>query len=127
MDDEVLEKIGSPDAVTYVRTLPRQKGLPMSELVPTAPPEAQDLLRQMLSTDPSKRPTMRQVLRHPFFESIFDPEDEREYRGPPIDWRGHEKLVTRSSLQDAFWDLFRAARQEEPAWPGQTSSGMWGA
>ncbi|KAI5679926.1 hypothetical protein M9H77_01153 [Catharanthus roseus] len=43
----------------------------LSDIVPNASPEAIDLIKQLCSWDPTKRPTAEQCLQHPFFNVGF--------------------------------------------------------
>ncbi|XP_071717930.1 cyclin-dependent kinase F-4-like [Rutidosis leptorrhynchoides] len=51
---------------------PKFSGVKLSELVPTASPEAVDLIGTLLSWNPHKRGTAMEVLIHPFFKSCRD-------------------------------------------------------
>ena len=68
----------------------------MSELYPKAPPEAIDLLRQMLLFNPQSRVTAAQAMRHAYLSEFFDETDlncdtsvaidEKFDVGDNIDW-----------------------------------------
>ncbi|EPY33265.1 mitogen-activated protein kinase [Strigomonas culicis] len=51
---------------------------PWQEVVPSADAVALDLIQRMLEFNPQKRFNTEQALRHPYFASLFDPEDLRE-------------------------------------------------
>jgi mitogen-activated protein kinase 7 len=74
--EETLQRIGSPRAQEYVRSLPRMPRVPFHSLFPTANPEALDLLDKMLAFDPADRINVEQALEHPYLRIWHDPADE---------------------------------------------------
>jgi serine/threonine protein kinase len=48
----------------------------LSEKYPGAPPEAIDLLTQLLHFNPSKRLTVQEALAHPYLAAVRDPAEE---------------------------------------------------
>ncbi|KAJ3052734.1 Mitogen-activated protein kinase [Rhizophlyctis rosea] len=75
-DDATLRRIGSERAQLYIRSLPRMKKIPWSQLYPKASPAALDLLEKLLTFDPAARITVEEALAHPYLEAYHDVEDE---------------------------------------------------
>ncbi|KAI8810017.1 kinase-like domain-containing protein [Cladochytrium replicatum] len=75
-DDATLRRIGSERAQLYIRSLPRMRKVPFSQLYPQAGPEALDLLEKLLTFDPAERITVEDALSHPYLAAYHDEEDE---------------------------------------------------
>ncbi|EKG05403.1 protein kinase, putative [Trypanosoma cruzi] len=57
-------------------SFPAVKGVGLERVLPPhLPPQALDLMKQMLSYDPRKRPTAQQCLQHPYFSIGLDEEN----------------------------------------------------
>lgn len=50
-------------------------------MFPNSPPDALDILDKMLDLNPSRRITVEDALKHPFLETMHDPEDEPSFEG----------------------------------------------
>jgi len=74
--NETLQRVGSPRAQEYIRSLPYSPGVPFAQLYPKANPLALDLLSKLLAFDPSQRITCTEALRHPYLSIWHDPADE---------------------------------------------------
>ncbi|KAJ3127855.1 Mitogen-activated protein kinase [Nowakowskiella sp. JEL0407] len=75
-DDATLKRIGSDRAQLYIRSLPKMRKVPFSQLYPKATPEALDLLEKLLTFDPALRITVEEALRHPYLAAYHDEDDE---------------------------------------------------
>ena len=75
-DDETLSRIGSERAQMYIRSLPKMKKVPWTNIFPKATPVALDLIEKLLTFDPAKRFTVEEALQHPYLEAYHDVEDE---------------------------------------------------
>lgn len=80
-DDKTREQITNEYALKYIESLPAKGKVPIAELFPTFPKEAHDLLDRMLDLNPSTRIKVDEALKHPFLESMHDPDDEPEFEG----------------------------------------------
>jgi hypothetical protein len=84
----ITELIGSPtadlinliedeDNKKFMRDLPKRKGTDFNELFKGwSNSDAIDLLKKMLTFDPTKRITIEQALAHPYMKKLHVPEDE---------------------------------------------------
>eukprot|EP00252_Welwitschia_mirabilis_P017871 TRINITY_DN397_c0_g1_i1.p1 TRINITY_DN397_c0_g1~~TRINITY_DN397_c0_g1_i1.p1 ORF type:complete len:425 (-),score=65.20 TRINITY_DN397_c0_g1_i1:316-1590(-) len=78
---KICNVIGSPDHQTWSDGLrlansmkyqfPQVICKELSTLIPTASPEAIDLMTSLCAWDPKKRPTAAEALQHPFFQSCM--------------------------------------------------------
>uniref|UniRef100_A0A8C1FPH6 mitogen-activated protein kinase n=1 Tax=Cyprinus carpio carpio TaxID=630221 RepID=A0A8C1FPH6_CYPCA len=75
---ELLMKISSESARTYINSLPQMPKRNFSEVFIGANPQAVDLLEKMLVLDTDKRITAAEALAHPYFAQYHDPDDEPE-------------------------------------------------
>ncbi|KAG5488360.1 uncharacterized protein JKF63_07955 [Porcisia hertigi] len=77
LEDVVM--FSSPSAREYLRnSLSNIPARSWETVVPAADPVALDLIAKMLEFNPQKRISTEQALRHPYFESLFDPLDLTE-------------------------------------------------
>ncbi|WFD25977.1 mitogen-activated protein kinase [Malassezia nana] len=74
--ESMLQRIASPRAQQYIRSLPYKPRIPFEQLYPKANPLALDLLRRLLAFDPSERITCDEALAHPYLAVWHDPADE---------------------------------------------------
>lgn len=74
--EAMLQRIASPRAQQYIRSLPFKPGIPFEQLYPKANPLALDLLRRLLAFDPRQRITCDEALAHPYLAVWHDPADE---------------------------------------------------
>ncbi len=75
-DDATLKRIGSERAQLYIRSLPKMKKVPWTQLYPKASATALDLLERLLTFDPAQRINVEEALSHPYLEAYHDIEDE---------------------------------------------------
>ena len=80
-NEKTKEQITNEYALKYIESLPFKEKVPLSEMFPTFPKEAHDLLDQMLDLNPATRIRVDDALKHPFLESMHDPDDEPEFEG----------------------------------------------
>ena len=80
-DEDTKKQISNEYALKYIDSLSAKDKVPLSELFPGAPPEALDLLDRMLDLNPARRITVDEALKHPFLESMHDPDDEPSFEG----------------------------------------------
>ena len=88
---KICSVLGTPSANTWKQGLalaqnanfkfPQFVATPLSQLIPSASPEAIDLMTELMRWEPSKRPTALQALQHPFFQVGLTP--ERPVGGEP--------------------------------------------
>jgi len=81
---KICSVLGTPTANTWKQGLalaqnmnfkfPQFVATPLSQLIPSASPEAIDLMTELMRWDPIKRPTAQQALQHPFFLVGLSPE-----------------------------------------------------
>ncbi|XP_026121140.1 mitogen-activated protein kinase 14A-like isoform X1 [Carassius auratus] len=75
---ELLMKISSESARTYINSLPQMPKRSFADVFIGANPLAVDLLEKMLVLDTDKRITAAESLAHPYFAQYHDPDDEPE-------------------------------------------------
>ncbi|XP_032502060.1 mitogen-activated protein kinase 11 isoform X8 [Phocoena sinus] len=75
---EVLAKISSEHARTYIQSLPHMPQKDLRSIFHGANPLAVDLLGRMLVLDSDQRVSAAEALAHAYFSQYHDPEDEPE-------------------------------------------------
>ncbi|GBE86566.1 Mitogen-activated protein kinase SLT2/MPK1 [Sparassis crispa] len=111
-DDQVISRIGSPKAQAYIRSLPIKKTVPFSKVIPTADPQAVDLLTKMLTFDPASRITVAEALEHPWLSSYHDVGDEPTCPEKFGRWTFIEGLETLDQFREALWNEIQDYRRE---------------
>lgn len=71
-----IEAISSAYATTMLESLPPSRPRSLSEMLPSATPEALDLMRQCLQFNPHKRISAEEALRHPYVSQFHNADDE---------------------------------------------------
>ncbi|XP_056429730.1 mitogen-activated protein kinase 12 [Hyla sarda] len=75
---DFVQKLQSPDAKNYIKSLPKVQKKDFGLLLRYANPLAVNLLEKMLVLDAEKRITATHALCHPYFEQFHDSDDEME-------------------------------------------------
>ena len=85
-----------------MRKLPNNTPTPLSVQFPNTPPDALDLMRNMLQIHPRKRVTVEGALAHPFLSQLHSPEDEPVAESP-FDFTFEKEKLHRLRLQELIW------------------------
>ena len=72
-----LEALKSPYAKTMLESIVNIKPRSLRDLLPSASPEAIDLIRQCLHFNPNKRVSAHQALKHPYVLQFSNPAEEK--------------------------------------------------
>ncbi|KDQ26778.1 hypothetical protein PLEOSDRAFT_1043792, partial [Pleurotus ostreatus PC15] len=111
-DEAVTKRIASDKAQAYVRSLPFKPKKPLQTIIPSADPQAIDLLTKMLAFDPVDRITVNEALEHPWLSSYHDIKDEPVCDHKFEKWRQIEELETLDQFRDALWNEIEDYRRE---------------
>lgn len=128
--DEDVVQFSSASARDYLHAaLSRCPAKPWNEVVPTADPNALDLLSRMLCFNPNHRITACQALQHPYFADLYDPADLEEVITEP--WHFDESINDVESMHKLFLDEVNRfqelrSRRRSPV-PAGSPSGSNGA
>lgn len=93
--------IRSARARDYIRSLPKQPGIPWRTKFPKATECALELLQSTLMFDPDKRPTANEALNHLYLIEYHDPADEPLSERFPNDILWFDKVGGRPNHDDA--------------------------
>eukprot|EP00292_Cryptomonas_paramecium_P012701 CAMPEP_0113697496 /NCGR_PEP_ID=MMETSP0038_2-20120614/22168_1 /TAXON_ID=2898 /ORGANISM="Cryptomonas paramecium" /LENGTH=356 /DNA_ID=CAMNT_0000620517 /DNA_START=49 /DNA_END=1119 /DNA_ORIENTATION=- /assembly_acc=CAM_ASM_000170 len=79
-----VESIRSPFAANILESLPPSKPRSLSNIFPSASPDALDLLCRCLKFNPLRRATAEEGLRHLYVAQFHNEAEEPRFPGPPI-------------------------------------------
>lgn len=77
--EEEINNVPKEKSRKLLKNFPKKKGKNLETYFATASPLAIDLLKKLLTFDPSKRISVDQALRHPYLEALHSEEDEVFY------------------------------------------------
>jgi len=101
--EEDMAIITNEEALGYVKTLEPITPMTWSEIAPSAPEVARDLLSKLLVFDPQKRITARDALEHPFFAKLRRDDTWAEKQCSEFTDLTYEKLLkTDNLLKDIY-------------------------
>ena len=114
---EDLSMINNPQAVEYIRALPKRDRVPFEKLYPNASKEAIDLLSKMLVFDPRKRITAAQSLEHEYLAALHNVNDEPDAEA--FSFPFEKKDVSENELRGLIWEQLRRFHPEAGATPAE--------
>ncbi|KAB1270359.1 Mitogen-activated protein kinase 11 [Camelus dromedarius] len=112
---EVLAKISSEHARTYIQSLPPMPQKDLRSIFHGANPLAVDLLGRMLVLDSDQRVSAAEALAHAYFSQYHDPEDEPE--AEPYDESVEAKERTVEEWKELTYQEVLSFKPPEPPQP----------
>ncbi|XP_030671154.1 mitogen-activated protein kinase 11 isoform X2 [Nomascus leucogenys] len=112
---DVLAKISSEHARTYIQSLPPMPQKDLSSIFRGANPLAIDLLGRMLVLDSDQRVSAAEALAHAYFSQYHDPEDEPE--AEPYDESVEAKERTLEEWKELTYQEVLSFKPPEPPKP----------
>ena len=102
--EEDMSFLKDHEAVKYMKKLPATKGRPMEELIPSLKGNKKgiDFMSRMLQFNPEKRSSAAELLKHPYLESMHDPDDEPEAPAT-LSWEFEQEELSEEQLRDIIW------------------------
>ena len=86
-------------------------------MIPNAPASAHDLLSKLFTFDPAQRLSAKEVMRHPFFEELYDPQnDEAMIDGTPVtyyDFEFEQYTINSKIIRELLLDEIILANSKE--------------
>jgi len=115
--DEDLANVISSDAVNFIKRLKSRERKDLRTVFANASPEAVDLLEKIFVFDPTKRITVDEALRHPFFERFYEEEfvQSSVFTGVPFDLSFENHVGTKEELQAEMFKEIVHFRPDAPA------------
>lgn len=122
----IFEILGSPDptkdlhflsdqeAIKYATSLPRHEKKTLAEHYPTVDRVTLDLLERMLTIDPTKRISIEECLKHPFFGDVIEKGHELKNL-KPINIHFEDELqhdLVEEKMRSLFLGEFKIANAE---------------
>eukprot|EP00746_Dinoflagellata_sp_MGD_P066552 gnl/MRDRNA2_/MRDRNA2_27560_c0_seq1.p1 gnl/MRDRNA2_/MRDRNA2_27560_c0~~gnl/MRDRNA2_/MRDRNA2_27560_c0_seq1.p1 ORF type:complete len:391 (-),score=74.17 gnl/MRDRNA2_/MRDRNA2_27560_c0_seq1:57-1229(-) len=102
VDLEWLPKQGSARA--FLKKIPNAPKITWTNFYPTGNPDGLDMIDKMLHFDPSKRVTVKNALRHKYFEGLFEEADMAVDEGAkPVEWGFDDFEPTKRLLQNYIY------------------------
>ncbi|KAF6004859.1 hypothetical protein F1559_003145 [Cyanidiococcus yangmingshanensis] len=104
-NEESIAKVRNPKAKQHLRSLPKRPPRPFAEIFLEAPPDALDLLENLLQFDPDKRLTALEGLQHVYFRGLYAPESI--VTGNPLsaeEFYFEREQLTAAQLRSLFWE-----------------------
>jgi len=112
---EDLSIISNPQAVEYIKNLPKKPRVPFSTLYPNASAEAIDLVEKMLVFDPRKRISAAKALEHKYLVALHHVNDEPD--ATPFDFRFEREETTEQDLRKLIWGQLQHYHKDVGAAP----------
>jgi len=106
-----LTVINNPQAVEYIKALPKKAPTKFEQLYPEASPQAIDLLKKMLVFDPRKRISAAQALEHEYLVALHNVNDEPA--AAPFDFPFEKEDVTEQQLRELIWSQLSRYHPEQ--------------
>ena len=115
-DEDTMEMISNDNAKTYIQSLETKEKIPIEELIPYHDSNALDLIDKLLDLNPNRRIKIDEAIKHPYLESLHDPEDEPVFNetldfefenDPNLTLEDVKKLILQeiSYYNNAYYDL----------------------
>jgi len=105
-----LKVIKNPQAVEYIKALPKRKKVEFKQLYPEANPQALDLLEQMLKFDPAERITAADALKHDYLLALHNVNDEPV--AEVFDFHFEKEETTEDDLRKLIWNELKSFHPE---------------
>ncbi|XP_024366904.1 mitogen-activated protein kinase 4a [Physcomitrium patens] len=101
-EDRDLGFLRSDNARRYIKHLPRQSPIPLTQKFRGINRSALDLVEKMLVFDPAKRITVEAALAHPYLASLHDINDEPASVSP-FEFDFEEPSISEEHIKDLIW------------------------
>jgi mitogen-activated protein kinase 15 len=119
---EDQETINSPFKSQMLDSIGIRRRIPLEELIPNTSAIAIDFMKRCFQFNPSKRPSVDELLRHPLISRFHDPSRELDCPSPiriPLD---DNIRLTIKEYRDKLYEEIRAQRQIQKQEQGLTQT-----
>lgn len=106
--------INNDKALEYIKGLKQRPQIAFSKIYPSASKNALDLMDAMLKFNPRKRITVKDALKHPYFKSLHNEEQEVSCE-TMFDFSFEDEQMDKAKLQEFMLDEVYKARPSEKA------------
>lgn len=80
-DEETMNMISNENAKKYIESLDMKDKIPIKDIIAYGDEKALDLIDRLLDLNPKTRITIDEAIKHPYLESLHDPDDEPIFEG----------------------------------------------
>lgn len=114
-DSKLINMIEDEDNKTFMKKLPKRKGMDLKELFKGySNPDAIDLISKMLVFDPEKRITIEKALAHPYMKNLHFIDDEPVGSTvPPFDFDFELFSLRTSEFKELIYNEIQLYHSEE--------------
>jgi len=113
--DSDLREITNPQAVSFLKGLPKKTKRPWSDIYPKANPKALQLLDAMLAFSPAKRISVEEALAHPYLAPLHN--TAHEPTAAPFSFAFDDPDITMDQLRAQIWEEMRSFHPEADKLP----------
>ncbi|KAG8465618.1 hypothetical protein KFE25_002925 [Diacronema lutheri] len=105
-----LRAISNPQAVKFLKDLPKKSKRPWADIYPKANPLALELLDRMLAFDPANRISVVDALAHPYLQPLHNEKTEPEAK--PFSFAFDKPDISQAQLREQIWAEMAAFHPE---------------